>query len=82
MKVLLYIGLFVFFVTVAYILSQPSGNCYAPPRTANPILPYDVSLNQIEHSLSESESNASAETDIGDFPGMEPSSGTAIMTVI
>jgi hypothetical protein len=43
MKVLLYIGLFVFFVTVAYILSQPVTSCYAPPRTADTVLPYDVS---------------------------------------
>jgi hypothetical protein len=43
MKVLLYIGLFVFFVTVAYILSQPATSCYAPPRTADTVLPYDVS---------------------------------------
>ena len=42
MKVLLYIGLFVFFVTVAYILSQPTMSCYAPPRTADTVLPYDV----------------------------------------
>lgn len=43
MKVLLYTGLFVLFVLVAYILSLPSKSCYAPPRTADTILPYDVS---------------------------------------
>ena len=42
MKVLLYIGLFVLFVTVAYMLSKPSKSCYAPPRTADTVLPYDV----------------------------------------
>lgn len=40
MRTLLYAGLLVLFLTVAYNLSRRASSCYAPPRDQNTVLPY------------------------------------------
>lgn len=47
MKQLLYLGLFVLFVTVALLIARPTASCYAPPRTEDTVPPFvEPSIDQ------------------------------------
>lgn len=55
MKRLLYVGLFLLFVTVALLLARPSPSCYAPPRTADTVPPF------VEPTLAEAPTDSQSE---------------------